>query len=357
MREIGSEFAYNNINTRYFREFIDDHLKSQFFRCGRDVLKYLADIFGEKGDTKSILMPAYSCDSMYNPFIIYNWNVVFYPLNEDLTPNYEFIKECINSNDITAILFMDFFGFTAVKSSIDKVKKIKKNVLIIEDVTHRIFNIDNNSNVDFYFGSIRKWFGISDGALLYSDKYDMPINLNETESSFVTLRSKAFDLKLKYIYTADSKLKEDYRGLLSAAEKSIEDGLQYYKISNKSRDYLFNLNVSTFKIARKSNFIYLYNLMKNISGVSFPINIEKLLSNDITPFSLPILINNRDEIQNKLAQKCLYAPLLWPLNNSSRKLCSVSANLEKRMLSIPIDHRYDYSDMNQIYNRLIDIIK
>ena len=355
MKEIGSEFSYNNINTKYFKEFIDDHLNSQFFRCGRDVLKYLADRFSEKDCANRILMPTYSCDSMYKPFLTYNWNVIFYPLNEDLTPNIEFIEECIRSNDITAILLMDFFGFTDINSTINMVRQIKNDILIIEDFTHRIFDIGYNRNVDFYVGSIRKWFGIPDGALLYSDKYSMPLNLNETESLFVSLRSKALNLKLKYTYSADSKLKEDSRELMSAAEISIEDGLQYFKISDKSCDYLYNLDVSIFKIVRKKNFDYLYNMVKNISRISFPINIEKLLSNNITPFSLPILVDNRDYIQKKLAEKCLYAPLLWPLNPTSRKLCSVSVNLEKNMLSIPIDQRYDSSDMKLIYNRLMDV--
>jgi hypothetical protein len=357
MKEIGSEFSYNDKKNIYFKEFIDTHSKSQFFRCGRDILKHLADKYSEKGGVKSILMPTYSCDSMYNPFFIYNWNVVFYPLYDDLTPNIEFIEECIKSNKVDAILLMDFFGFTDVNTLIGKVKQMKNDILIIEDVTHRIFNIGNNSNVDFYVGSIRKWLGIPDGALLYSDKFDMPNNLDVTETLFVSLRSKALDLKLKYSHSADPKLKEDYRELMSCAETSIAEGQLYYKISEKSLDYLNNLDVSTLKIARKKNFNYLYNMVKDISEISFPLNIEKLLSNEIIPFSLPVLVDNRDDIQKKLAKRNLFAPLLWPLNNSSRKLCSVSANLENKMLSIPIDQRYDFSDMNLIYDRLIDILK
>ena len=41
------------------------------------------------------------------------------------------------------------------------------------------------------------------------------------------------------------------------------------------------------------------------------------------PFSLPILVENRDVVQKQLAQKGVYAPVLWPIDEKARKTCEV----------------------------------
>ena len=69
---------------------------------------------------------------------------------------------------------------------------------------------------------------------------------------------------------------------------------------------------------------------------------------DGAPFSLPILVNKRDEMQKKLAQKGVYAPVLWPICDEARATCPVSATMADMMLSLPIDQRYDWDDIEDI---------
>ena len=74
--------------------------------------------------------------------------------------------------------------------------------------------------------------------------------------------------------------------------------------------------------------------------------IERCLNN--APFSFPIIVNNRDTIQKRLAQAGVYAPVLWPIPSKARARCSVSARMSDQMLSIPIDQRYNYDDIEDI---------
>jgi len=69
---------------------------------------------------------------------------------------------------------------------------------------------------------------------------------------------------------------------------------------------------------------------------------------DGAPFSLPILVDNRDEVQRKLAQQGVYAPVLWPIDDKARNVCDNSAYISDRMLSLPIDQRYNWDDMEDI---------
>ena len=74
------------------------------------------------------------------------------------------------------------------------------------------------------------------------------------------------------------------------------------------------------------------------------------------PFSLPILTDKRDKLQKKFAQKGLYAPVLWPLCDEARAACPISAKMESRMLSIPIDQRYDYADIEDISQIILEFL-
>ena len=134
------------------------------------------------------------------------------------------------------------------------------------------------------------------------------------------------------------------------AENSLDDGENPVLISPDSMKLLENLNCSVIKKRRKWNAEILLNLLKTIPDIKFPINIDKILK--ITPFSIPILVKNRDDFQNKLAEKGIYSPVLWPLSDSARKKSPFAYEMENSMLSIPIDQRYDYSDMQQIFNTI-----
>lgn len=72
---------------------------------------------------------------------------------------------------------------------------------------------------------------------------------------------------------------------------------------------------------------------------------------------LPILLNNRDEVQKAFAQQGLYCQLLWPLSEEARTKCNMAAKMEREMLAIPIDQRYDYEDIEEIGHIIKSIMK
>ena len=78
---------------------------------------------------------------------------------------------------------------------------------------------------------------------------------------------------------------------------------------------------------------------------------------DGSPFSLPILVDNRDEVQSALAKKGVYTQLLWPICEEAQAFCPVSMMMDARMLSVPIDQRYSWDDMEDIASIIIDEVK
>ena len=53
-------------------------------------------------------------------------------------------------------------------------------------------------------------------------------------------------------------------------------------------------------------------------------------------------------MQRRLAQRGVYAPVLWPLADAARSMDAFAAKVEREMLSLPIDQRYMYDDMLDI---------
>ena len=82
--------------------------------------------------------------------------------------------------------------------------------------------------------------------------------------------------------------------------------------------------------------------------------LERCLKN--APFSLPILVENRDEVQGLLAKDGVYAPVLWPISEEAKKVCATSKMMGEEMLSIPIDQRYDWNDMELIAERILKVL-
>jgi len=72
---------------------------------------------------------------------------------------------------------------------------------------------------------------------------------------------------------------------------------------------------------------------------------------------LPILVSKRDEVQKAFAQQGLYCQLLWPLSEEARITCKVAAKMEREMLAIPIDQRYDFDDIEDMGHIIRSVMK
>lgn len=353
MKEIGSEFSLCEDQNYYFRKLIKIGKKVQFLRCGRDAIGYLADFLPKK--TEIVLMPSYCCDSMVDPFIFRGWKVIYYPINSDFSIDVNYLQSLIKKMKPDVILIMNFFGISNTINVVNIIKQDNPELQIIEDITHILFDLDKlcSQQVNYYVGSIRKWIGIPDGAIVISNNNKIPV-INYVENNFVNLRRTGLNLKEDYLHTNSQTIKILFRKILLEAENSLEKGKIPYCISPESQSILQNLNTASLKKARKWNAITLLQKLKTIPQISFPINIDRIYEN--TPFSIPIFISNRDEIQKEMAENGIYVAVLWPLSDEARKISPISVEIENTILSIPIDQRYDFADMDNIFNVIKKIV-
>ena len=354
MREYGSEHPAVILPDGYFEGLKKYGRELTYLRTGREALMYAA-LNCRPGKDAVIMCPAYCCWSMTAPFEYTGWTVVYYRLNEDLTIDEDYLEGLLSDCRPDAILTMNFYGSASTRSAIAKVKAYNEKITVIEDFSHCTFCLDKvfNDSVDFYVTSIRKSIGICDGALVLSKKPTNKCFIGGVAPTFGEIRLVAQRQKGRYAFTKSSVDKNVFLSEIRQGETMIDSLDGVHPISDISEKMIATINGEEIAFARRENMKHLWELLEGRVGM-IP-GLERCL--DGSPFSLPILVENRDIVQKKLAQEGVYAPVLWPICETAKKVCKVSANMSDCMLSLPIDQRYNYDDIEDIASIVLNILQ
>ena len=354
MREYGSEHPSIQLPDGYFEGLKKYGRELTYLRTGREALMY-ASCNCKPGKDAVILCPAYCCWSMTAPFEFTGWTIVYYRLNEDLTIDETYMEGLLRSCRPDAILTMNFYGSTDTITAIAKVKAYNDKITVIEDFSHCTFCLDKifNEQVDYYVTSIRKSIGVCDGALVLSKSPTNRHYIDVEAPDFGFLRKDAQEMKGRYSFSKSLDDKDVFLSELRQGEDLIDKLDGVHPISEISEKMIASINGEEISYARRENMKHLWTLLNG--KIKMIPGLER--SFDGAPFSLPILVEDRDAIQKQLAQKGVYAPVLWPIDEKARKTCEVSAYVCDHMLSIPIDQRYNYDDIEDMASIVISTCK
>lgn len=313
----------------------NDFMGALCLRTGRDALKVVAREFAKS----TVLIPALSCDSMITPFEKYNHEVKYYKLNRDYSIDVEYLSSLI-LDKVSPILFlyMDYFGNKALNDSqLNELKINFPNLVFIEDRTHNLFVENRNQfKADFTIASLRKWVNIPDGGLLWTDRKLMNKEFSE-DLSFFESRLKAQCLRNEFFKTGDELTKISYRKVFSTVTDSIDEDLLPGLMSEYSRELLKQIDFTLINETRRKNASILISELKGFNFVQ-----KKIGLGDVY---VAILIENRDEIQRKLASKGIFCTIIWPLSDEQKENCSIAKYTEEHILTIYCDQRYTSEDM------------
>ncbi len=305
-----------------------------YFSCARSalytLLKYLK--------IKSAILPLFICDSVICAFRALNTEISFYKINPDLTIDLDSFKNNLKPN--SAIFLMHYFGKIQEQEILDKIKdlSIQNNSIIIEDTTHSIFSSAVTIG-DYCISSLRKWFFVPEGGILYSNK-DIDIKLNsKINENFLNCRKKAQQLKSCAIKNQTKD--ESYLEYFCIAEKMLENDYFPYSMSDYSKEIIEKFDYLKMIEKRKENFLTLQEEIKN------PL-ITKLIEykKGQTYLQYPILIKNRDEFRKYLFKYNIFCAIHWVAPKNINK--DLDFYLNNNIISLMIDQRYSISDMKYI---------
>lgn len=353
MREYGSEHPAVLLPDGYFETF-NQYGKCTWLRSGREALHLVALNLNIENKHPVVLMPAYCCHSMVDPFEKAGWKIVYYRLKEDLTVDLDYLTRLLVSVRPKAALTMNFYGSASTLDAVSVIKCGYPECICIEDFSHCTFCLSDiyNEQVDYYATSIRKSVGVCDGSVIISKVELDKSSVEDNETEFMAARRDCQKLKAKYTYSQDAAQKNLFFTELRKQEGELDNFTGVHRISSTGKEMLKVLNGGMIRYARQQNLKHILDLLGG-KVESIP-GIERCLSG--APFSFPIFVKNRDEVQQKMAKKGVYAPVLWPICDEARAVCPVSSRMADEMLSIPIDQRYNYDDIEDIAKIVLETV-
>lgn len=314
-KEIGGYIEFEHFRLPMLHE---DAVK---LNCGRNALAYLI----ETKNIKKILFPKFMCDSCEKIFNKYQVEVRRYSIGKDFKP----LDMEINENEW--LYLVNYYGQLS-NGYVSDIKNRYKRVIV--DNAQGYFE-DPVSGVDTIY-ICRKFFGVSDGALLYTDRLlDRELEIDESfnRMNFLLGRFERTASEFYSEYVNNNALFED---------EPIK------KMSRLTENLLHSLDYQRIKEIRTQNFEHLHNELKSINKLDLCV--------PEGAFMYPLYVSNGYEIRKKLQSHKIYIPVLWPSVFNFAFHDDIEYDMANNILPLPIDQRYSYSQMQIIIQEVIKCI-
>lgn len=308
MREIG---GYIELDT-YTGEML--HENSIKLNCGRNALAYLL----RAKQIKTIWMPKFMCDSCDYVLSSYEVKIHYYSIGLDFKPHVE-------QRGDEWLYVVNFYG----QLSNEYLASLGKNVIV--DNAQAYFQ-SPISGIDTLY-TCRKFFGVPDGAILYTDKQ---IEISEKDESFERMHF----LLGRYERSAQEFYQEYVDNNRTFQEEPIK------RMSKLTENLLHGLDYNVIRKKRTENFAYLHERLANSNRL-------KLIVPD-GAFMYPYYVENGFELRKRLQAEKIFIPTLWPavLNRCNQN--ELEYQMARNILPIPVDQRYGIEDMDYIIKKIVN---
>ncbi len=296
------------------------HNGAKALNCGRNCLAYLI----KARNIKKLLLPYFMCDSVFDLCRKYSVELRFYHINE------KFMPEQIQLEDDEWLYVMNYYG-QLTQDYLCGLKKEYDRVII--DNAQAYFD-EPIENTDTLY-TCRKFFGVADGAFLYTD-----VNLNEDiplDESF----DRMHFLLGRYERSASEFYSEYSMNNHMFADEPIK------QMSKLTENLLHGIDYTYVKQRRTQNFKAYNEMLGNINQLE--------LREAEGAFAYPLMVSNGAALRKALQQKKIYIPTLWPNVLNETETDSTEYRMVDNILPLPCDQRYDINDIKYIADTICEL--
>lgn len=316
MKAIG---GYFELETRKGEHY---HKNAIRLNTARNCFEYVLRTRGYR----KVYVPYYTCEVMLEPIRKLGLEYGFYHINDQLEPA---VFPTLKADE--AFLYTNYFG---LKQKCVKELSGRYNQQLIVDNAQAFF-AEPIEGIDTFY-SARKFFGLSDGAYLYTDK--PLIQEFEQDCSFERMSHllKRVDLGAEAGYQ-DFKKNDD-----------ILIGQDIKRMSKLTESLLSGVDYEDTKRQRRKNYSYLEQVLKESNLIHLDFD------TDAVPLVYPYLAGD-DSLKTKLISNKIFVATYWPNVFEWCKPGEWEYALAKSTVYIPIDQRYDCNDMNVITGAILNL--
>ena len=314
MEAIGGYFS---LELPFHEEYHKDAIR---LNTGRNCLEYILRARGYK----KVYLPYYTCEAVMEPINKLGIPYVFYHIDIHFE-----IRDRITLKDDEALLYTNYFGLK--QRYVEHLAEKTGSRLIVDNT--QSFYAKPLEGIDTFY-TCRKFFGVADGAYLYTDK------LLDEEFE----QDASYDRMAHLIKRIDLSAEQGF-----ADFRKVDDGLDNQpirKMSKLTQRIMQSIDYEAAAKKRRKNYLYMNEVLGGEN------NLELHLEEDAVPMVYPFLapING---IREKLIENKIFVARYWPNVLDWTTKDDIEYLLAYQMQPLPIDHRCEEIHLN----RIIQILK
>lgn len=269
-----------------------------------------------------VYIPYYTCEVMLEPLQKLHIPYSFYSIDEQLEPT---SLPKLKPNE--AFVYTNYYGLK--QDYVEQLAHHYSQQLIVDN--SQAFFAPHIDGIDTFY-TARKFFGVPDGAYLYTeatldDEFPHDVSVNRVSHL------------LKRIESGAENGFPDYQ--------AHEEMLCHQPIKRMSRlteRLLESIDYEAVKQKRRENYQFLNDALREANGLSLELG-------DAIPMVYPYLAEKGDSLRQILQQQRIYIATYWP-NVRTSKSGVWEQTLVNNLLPLPIDQRYQKETTQSILNLL-----
>ncbi|MCR5089589.1 MAG: hypothetical protein K6C08_08765 [Oscillospiraceae bacterium] len=276
---------------------------------GRACLRWL---LRQRGIRK-IALPDFLCDVVEET--CRDTEVLYYPVAEDLRP-----AELPEDGDCWVYL-VNYYGQLTGEEILAAAERHPK--LIVDNA--QAYFAPALPGIDTIY-TCRKFLGVADGAFLYTDAPQVPLERDESHT------------RMGFVLGRFERPAGDF--FAEASENNERLSSEPLRMSALTENLLRAVDYESVKRRRSGNFRRLHAALGEANLLS--------LRETEGAYAYPLLLRAGTEVRRKLIEKKIFVPTLWPNVLEDRHAGETARHLARDILPLPCDQRYGPEEMDYI---------
>ena len=314
MEAIGGYFSLElPVREEYYKDAIR-------LNTGRNCLEYILRARGYK----KVYVPYYTCEAVMEPINKLGIPYEFYHIDIHFE-----IRDRFTLKADEALLYTNYFGLK--QRYVEQLAEKIGSRLIVDNT--QAFYARPIQRIDTFY-TCRKFFGIADGAYLYTDKM--------LEEEFV--QDESYDRMAHLLKRIDLSAEQGF-----ADFRKVDDGLDnqpIHKMSKLTQRIMQSIDYEAAAKKRRENFLMLHEVLGEEN------NLVLSFEDDAVPMVYPFLTPIKG-LRERLIENKVFVARYWPNVLEWTTKDDIEYLLSYQMQPLPIDQRYGMEDME----RIIKIVK
>jgi len=304
--------GYFELELRTVEHYHQNALK---LNTARNCLEYLL----RAKEYRKIFIPYYTCEVILEPIKKLKIDYEFYHINQKLEP-----KNKYKLSNREAFLYTNYFGLK--QEAVQDLANCYNKNLIVDN--SQAFYAKPIEGIDTFY-SARKFFGVPDGAYLYTNKY-----LEEKLEQDIS-----YTRMLHLLKRIDIGAEAGYSDFQQ--NDSLLNNQPIKRMSNLTDKLLKSINYEETKLRRRKNYEILSNELQNDNQIDFGFDESSV------PMLYPYF-SKRNKLRKKLIKNKIFVAKFWENVLGWCNSNSFEYKFVEMLIPLPIDQRYAKNEMLKI---------